>query len=512
MPILTPEERVGTDLAEKYRIERILGKGGMGVVFQGRHLWTEREVALKILFHDYAQDDGIARRFLQEARTAAQIEHPNVVDVLDMGRDSSGTVFLVLEMLEGESLADRLEREEVLEVEETLELLLPVMDALSMAHEAGIVHRDLKPDNIFISRNAKGKRIPKLLDFGIAKVVKGDSNLSTQTGAVIGTPQYMAPEQVRALPDVGPAADVWSMGIVLYEAMSGRLPFESDTPTAVLAEILTEKPPSVGAMNPELPGPLVMTIDRALIEDRSIRFPTMRAFTQALLDAADECGMAIQRPTVLPRPSDFPDRPRTTRAHSATVSERKKKTTPGPATRALQTPKPAGLVENPRATFDDPSEVTEPWSERPVAPSATGPSRKMVGAVLLAGVTLALAGGAALMLRDDSAPPEAAAPPVTTAIAAQPTRTEVEPVEEIVPSAPEPEEVEVEVAPAPEPEEAMVAVAIESAAEREARRRRRQERRERRAREAAESAAMATEMAAEMNEAMRGANDSLIIR
>ena len=196
MPIPTIRERIGTDIAGRYRTERLIGRGGMGVVYGGRHLWTERPVAIKVLKSQYSEDPYFARRFLQEARTAAGIRHPHVVDVLDMGQDEDGTVYIVLELLAGESLADRLKRTSRLSPDSVVGTLLPVMEAVAKAHARGVVHRDLKPDNIFLAEDevVSPDVIPKVLDFGIAKVLEG-STLSTHTGAIIGTPAYMAPEQ-----------------------------------------------------------------------------------------------------------------------------------------------------------------------------------------------------------------------------------------------------------------------------------------------------------------------------
>ncbi len=445
MPILTPEERVGTDIAGKYRLERILGRGGMAVIYESRHLWTEREVAIKILNYEYAQDEGIARRFLQEARTAAGLKHPNVVDVLDMGRDKdTGTVYLVLEYLTGEPFSDLLEHTPMLEPEEALELLLPVMDALDLAHSSGIVHRDLKPDNIFISRSPKGRRVPKLLDFGIAKVVQGNSNFTTQTGAVIGTPEYMSPEQVRALPDLGPSADVWSMGVVLFEALTGTRPFDGETPTSVLAEILTTAPPKIAAVEPSIPAPLAVAVDRALIENREIRYASMAQFARALLRAADECGLGVDRVTVMPRSSSQEVDERAFKiGRSETIPSVRpppKKTTPGPATQALATPAPGALPSAladehpdhpPHDGVEESTDVTAPlkaWSESPtsVAPRAQGPSRRLLMAVLGGGLSLALLGGGALYWSGSNGEAEVE-PPVETAAA--PTRTEDTPTD-----------------------------------------------------------------------------------
>lgn len=512
MPILTPEERVGTELAERYRIEKILGKGGMGVVYRGRHLWTEREVAVKILFHQYASDEGIARRFLQEARTAAQIKHPNVVDVLDMGQDANSTVYLVLEMLEGMSLAEYLETHTPLDPEDTLAILLPVMDALAAAHNSGIVHRDLKPDNIFLSVSSKGKRVPKLLDFGIAKVVRNDGTPpTTQTGAVIGTPQYMAPEQVRGSSDVGASSDVWSMGVVLFEALTGRLPFEDELPTAILAAILTRKPPSIAEMGVELPSPIAMTIDRALVEDRSIRFKTMRAFATALVEAADECGLSLDRVTMLPRISD--DLVPSGTSERTTLASGKRPT-PGPATRAMRTPRPS----DPQDPLEFP-ETTEPWSERPAPQTLSkAPPGRLAVAVLGVGVLLAAIGGGALMLGGD--PPVAADEGDPPNVASAAPTVDLQTMDPVVVQVVETEtDPETDLDPETDPDLEGVADApvetemapVETEAQRELRRLRRERRRLRAEAAAAAAAAMNMETMSMETMTMRGANDSLII-
>ena len=169
MPVRTPSERLKTRLAEKYRLDRILGDGGFGVVFAGVHDWTGRPIAVKVMDPSLARKEDYVKRFLQEARLAAKLSHPNVVDVLDMGREEDGTVYLVLELLRGETLSQVLKRRKLLPLDETLNNLLPIMDALSDAHAAGVLHRDLKPANIILSVDKRGRMVPKLLDFGIAK-------------------------------------------------------------------------------------------------------------------------------------------------------------------------------------------------------------------------------------------------------------------------------------------------------------------------------------------------------
>ena len=291
MPILTHEERVGTLLAEKYRLASILGRGGMGAVFAGRHEWTGRGVAVKLLNHDLASDPQMAERFLREARTAAELKHPNVVDVLDMGRADDGCVYLVLELLDGASLSDHLGAGP-LEPATAFALLTPVMRALAHAHRRGVIHRDLKPDNIFVSEDTDGRTVPKLLDFGIAKVIEQDGTSMTRTGMLLGTPDYMSPEQARALPDIGPATDVWSMGVVWYECLTGNLPFNEASPSALVITIATTHAPSIALRRPDLHPALVAAIDRSLASDRSQRFPDMRAFLEAMIEAATLAGIA----------------------------------------------------------------------------------------------------------------------------------------------------------------------------------------------------------------------------
>ncbi len=295
MPILTPEERIGSTLGGKYRIERILAAGGMGTVFAGIHEWTHRPVAVKVLNYEHARDPEIVRRFLQEARAAAQLKHENVVDVLDMGQEPDGSVYLVLELLEGETLKARMHGGP-LSIRETADVLGPIMRALATAHKKGVVHRDLKPDNIFLTYGESGQTIPKLLDFGIAKVGTGQSS-STRTGTMVGTPHFMAPEQVRGERDVGPAADVWSMGVVLYACLSGKLPFDADSTAAVLAKVITERPTPLLAVAPELPAAVGALVDRALQPLPADRFADIGAMLAALSAAVDASGDVLAPPS-----------------------------------------------------------------------------------------------------------------------------------------------------------------------------------------------------------------------
>jgi serine/threonine-protein kinase len=296
MPVLTAEERVGGVLGGKYQLERILGEGGMGVVFEATHTWTSRRVAVKLLHPELSRDKSVAQRFLQEARSAAAIQHPNVVDVLDMGAEADGTVYLVLELLEGEDLASRLARGSMSLVE-TLNVLMPVMGALASAHDRGIIHRDLKPENIFLHQE-QGSLQPKVLDFGLAKVIEQDRNNKTRSGIIMGTPHYLAPEQARADKNLGPPADVWAMGVLLYECISGELPFYADNATGVIIKVCSEDPPPLGE-RAHVPREIEYVVHRALARDIADRFPDMRALAVALVDAARLHNIPIDLPTGL---------------------------------------------------------------------------------------------------------------------------------------------------------------------------------------------------------------------
>jgi serine/threonine protein kinase len=281
----------GRVIGERYRIESLLGSGGMGVLYVAEHLFTRRKVALKLL-HPSRDDDleQLHARFLSEARTAAAVRHPHIVDVLDMGTDERGLPFLVMELLTGQSLDRELTAERALTPEDTLALLLPVMGALAVLHDEQIVHRDVKPSNIFLSETPQGDVVPKLLDFGLARVVS-DLRL-TRSGVVIGTPLYMAPEHAAGAP-VGPAADVWSLGIVLYECLAGRIPYVSTDGAAIAAQVLAGQIRPLREVRPDVPAPLAMAVERALRRDLQHRYRDMRDFARGLLAAALAAGIRL---------------------------------------------------------------------------------------------------------------------------------------------------------------------------------------------------------------------------
>jgi serine/threonine protein kinase len=319
MPLLTDQERLGTTLAEKYRIDRIVGRGGMGVVFAATHLWTGRPVAVKLLLPGLADDAGLVKRFLREARAAAGLRHPNVVDVLDMGSEPDGTVYLVLEMLVGESLDAVLERHGRLTLRELAAWVVPVCDAVGAAHGQGIVHRDLKPENIFLHRPAEGVTLPKLLDFGIAKVLGTGTSKQTAVGSVIGTLHYMSPEQAEGRADVGPRSDVWALGVVLYECLTGRMPFDGSNGPAILLAISRGAFEPVSSLRPEMAPALCAVVTRCLSHAPDGRFADAAALADALREALQRAD--VETPTRIEPPRTAPSAEAPRPANTASPEE-----------------------------------------------------------------------------------------------------------------------------------------------------------------------------------------------
>ncbi len=216
--------KAGDLVSSKYRIVSRLGIGGMGTVWSASHVHTEREFAIKLLHPAVAAGNEEARqRFLQEARASARVNHPNIIDIFDVGENDDGTLYLVMELLEGISLADALRADPPFSVRELLVLLVGAGTALAAAHNAGIIHRDIKPPNIYLHRDrSSGLVRPKVLDFGVSKVALGDDGVSTQLGSLLGSPRYMAPEQAISATQADARADLWSFGVILFESLTGE--------------------------------------------------------------------------------------------------------------------------------------------------------------------------------------------------------------------------------------------------------------------------------------------------
>ncbi|HKP55338.1 MAG TPA: serine/threonine-protein kinase, partial [Polyangiales bacterium] len=279
-----PVPPVGERIAGKYRIERELGRGGMGIVFEASHVVTGKRFAVKWLLPALAQSSNALERFIREARVAGRVTHPNLVEIYDIG-EAYGSSYMVMELLEGESLSDRLLRVGRLSVEEACAILLPCMRGLARAHTAGVIHRDLKPANIFLCKaTADRDELPKLVDFGIAKVFAAAGELApaaTQEGALIGTPDYMAPEQVRGAA-IDARTDVYALGIVLYEVFAGRRPFRAKTVADMVLQLLAESPQPLAELAPDVPAQLVAAVERAMSRDPAARFQTIEELARAL--------------------------------------------------------------------------------------------------------------------------------------------------------------------------------------------------------------------------------------
>jgi len=280
---------VGTVLAERYAIVRRIGEGGMGAVYEARHAIIGKRVAVKVLLEKFLENQELVARLLQEARLASSIGHENIVDVTDYGTTSDGRAFVVMEFLDGEALAQLVMRDAPLSVERSLGILRQVCSALSAAHAKGIVHRDVKPENIYLVRRGDVDFV-KVVDFGVSKAVQsreeGGADLQrlTRTGTVLGTPLYMSPEQARGGDDVDHRADIWSAGLMLYECLTGEVPFRANNYLGVISQVLTQETVPPSQLRPELgiPAAVDRVVMRALDKDRDKRYQQMAEFEHDL--------------------------------------------------------------------------------------------------------------------------------------------------------------------------------------------------------------------------------------
>ena len=267
---------VGEKVGGRYEIEELVGHGGMSSVYKAHDSLLERHVALKVLHEQYSGDDDFVERFKREARSVAQLQHPNIVTVIDRGEED-GRQFIVFEFIDGENLKERVIREGRLGVAEALEIAVEVARGLAFAHEQGLVHRDVKPQNVLLNGDGRAK----VTDFGIARTLDVDG--MTQTGTVLGTSNYIAPEQASGQP-VDAHSDVYSLGAVLYELLTGDVPFPGENFVAVAMKHMHEPAPNLLDVRKDVPLRVAAAVDRALEKDPEQRFPTMDAFA-AELDA-----------------------------------------------------------------------------------------------------------------------------------------------------------------------------------------------------------------------------------
>ena len=343
-------ERLQRLIEGKYRLERLLGKGGMGQVFLAHDLTLEREVAIKVLPPDVAQDDQVVRRFQQEAKTAAKLDHPNIIPIYRV-ESEGGLNYFVMKYISGTSLEDLLDKKEPLPVPEIQRILWEAACALGHAHQRGVVHRDVKPANIMFDHDGR----VMLTDFGISKALQAATGF-TATGMIIGTPHYMAPEQGKGAPVDG-RADQYSLGVVGYRMITAELPFSGDSVHTIIYKHIYEEPPLASTKRPGIPASLTVAISRALAKEPDQRFPTMEDFATAVWP---------EQPVASPARSRGPARPRS------------------------------------RATADAPTEIT--GAPTTLLPAAKARKRRSRAPVVIGLVVVAAGVGAYLMLgREETA-------------------------------------------------------------------------------------------------------------
>jgi serine/threonine-protein kinase len=284
----------GETIDGKYEVEAVVGAGGMGVVLAARHVALGQRVAVKFLLPDVAKRQPEAvERFLREARAATQLKSEHVARVMDVATAEGGAAYLVMEYLEGQDLRRVLEETGPLPIDALVDYALQAAEALAEAHARGIVHRDLKPANLFLTRGIDGSPLVKVLDFGISKAPATGERGITRTDAVMGSPGYMSPEQIRSAKNVDQRSDVWGLGIVLYELVTGRPPFDGDNIATLSAQIVTETPKPVETLRTDAPRALADAIAKCLEKEPSKRFSNMSELAAALAPFASPAGALV---------------------------------------------------------------------------------------------------------------------------------------------------------------------------------------------------------------------------
>jgi serine/threonine-protein kinase len=287
--------QIGTLIASRFRIERKLGEGGMGAVYAATNVATNRPVALKVMHPEYAAKKDIVRRFMREAKAATVIKHPNVIEVFDVVSSDTGEPIIVMELLEGQPLDALLEKRGLLSLGEVCRIMLPVVSAVGAAHGKGIVHRDLKPENIFLSNGPNGSMQPKVLDFGIAKVLDPTQinegvtkSNSTRTGSMLGTPHFMSMEQACGEKDIDHRTDTWSIGVILYVMLTGRRPYDGENFGQILRALMTTSPTPIQQFIPNLPDDITDLVDRCMRRNRNERPKDLREVYTILSHHCDD--------------------------------------------------------------------------------------------------------------------------------------------------------------------------------------------------------------------------------
>ena len=303
----------GQTIAGKYRLNRLLGTGGMASVWSATNIYTERDFAIKFMLPQVARTPEAAHRFLIEAKISARIDHPNVIEVIDVGRGEDESLFLVMELLSGDSLEMATRRQHPpMTVHAFAGYMRDVAVALGAAHRSGVVHRDLKPTNIFLHKDRDGRLVPKILDFGVSKILEEEQNAGlTIAGTVLGSPHYMSPEQAMGAVDIDGRSDIFAFGGILFEALTGRRPYDAPNFNAIIVTIATKQPESIDAAAPHLPEALRALVRECLVTDRKARLSSFDAIIErltAMLPELERSGLTLPMsgsadPIISPRPA-----------------------------------------------------------------------------------------------------------------------------------------------------------------------------------------------------------------
>ena len=411
---------LGRVIDKRYVIESRLGAGGMGTVYVAQQVAVGRRVALKVLPAAIADDMGAVKRFMQEAKAASTLSHPNTITIHDFGQNEDGLLFLVMELVEGETLAQVMKTQRVLPAERAARFASQILSALEDAHARGIVHRDLKPDNVIISPRPGNPDFAKVLDFGLAKVADDGSNEGlTKTGQVFGTPAYMSPEQARGQ-RCDLRTDLYAVGVMLYEMLAGRRPFDGESPISILVKHINDAPPALTtpADGPAVPVALQEVVFRALAKDRSARYESAGAMREAIETALGGAPDSLS--------GSFSSNPRVTAAPGSRPAGASRRPGDGSSDETLAPDSiPAGSGPSLRGTsgfLGHPGVSSPPQSLPPGAPAPAVSGRAgPIVAVVIAVVGLGGA-GAWYVLQSETGPPAVAAaqpapiaPPVATA-------------------------------------------------------------------------------------------------
>ena len=435
--------QTGEIIGGRYRVDRLLGKGGFGAVFAATHVVTQQELVLKVLKPNLSEDETQVKRFLQEARTASRLSHPNTVRVYDFGQTDAGHLYLAMELLHGQELGQVLLENAFLPPDRAIHIAIGVLKSLAEAHQAWLVHRDLKPDNIFLCNVHGEDDFVKVIDFGIAKPIdQGDDGGLTRTGFTVGTPKYMSPEQVLNKGVEG-RSDLYALGVILYQCLSGELPLSGPSPVETMMAQVQQEPPALSLVCPQLlPPGLEAIVMRALRKQPAQRFVDAEAMRAALEEVQAQAGLATgTRARSAKLRAVTPMELEKTAAHAAATglpdrpapALRKPEPTPARATPTTDAGLEATIIDRPArpATQPQPTlkeapappvldatlELQGPRAPAPVA-APTRTRTVVLPAVIGSVAALAVAGGAWLTLADKPAPvapspaPVAAAPPV----------------------------------------------------------------------------------------------------